>query len=128
MVRRCLEKDRRERLRDIGDARIEIKQVLAAPPVNDTYRNPSVPASSEVEAVQVLVGKENRRRQKEIEGFKLGGLITAVAGVSVGIFLYFLIPDRPIYVAGLIPLMVGLALLFYGVVLAPRPSAGKEQR
>ncbi len=79
-------------------------------------------------AVAVLGELEHGRRQEQIEACKLGGLITAVAGVGVGIFLYFLIPNSSVYVVGLIPLMVGLALLFYGVVLAPRPSAGKEQR
>jgi len=32
LLRRCLQKDSRKRLRDIGDARIEIEEMLAAPP------------------------------------------------------------------------------------------------
>ena len=34
LLRRCLEKDRRERLRDIGDARAEIKEALTTPAVD----------------------------------------------------------------------------------------------
>src|SRR5229473_993198 len=34
-LRRCLQKDSQHRLRDIGDARIEIEEALAAPAVAD---------------------------------------------------------------------------------------------
>ena len=35
LLRRCLQRDRNERLRDIGDARLEIADVLAGPPTNE---------------------------------------------------------------------------------------------
>ena len=127
LVRRCLEKDQRERLRDIGDARIEIKQALATPP-NDAYRKTYEPPASRTEAVPVPGEQENRRRQEQIEGYKVSGLITAAAGIGVGTWFYFLYPDRPVYVVGLVPLLVGLALLFYGFMLAPRPTRGREHR
>ena len=41
LLRRCLEKDRNERLRDIGDARIEIRDALAgADPEESVVRAP----------------------------------------------------------------------------------------
>ncbi len=126
LMRRCLEKDQRDRLRDIGDARIEIKQSLATPPANDAYRKTREPPGNGAEAVQVLGEQENRRRQEAIEGFKLGGLITTAAAVGIGIFLYFETPDSPTYLVGLIPLMVGLVLILYGFVLAPRSAPGRE--
>ena len=127
LVRRCLEKDQRERLRDIGDARIEIKQALATPP-NDAYRKTYEPPGSGTEAVPVLGEQENRRRQEHIEAYKVSGLITAAAGIGVGTFLYFLKPGSSVYVVGLIPLLVGLALLLCGFILAPRPTRGREHR
>ena len=63
-----------------------------------------------------------------IEGYKVSGLITAAAGIGVGTWFYFLYPDRPVYVVGLVPLLVGMALLFYGFKLAPRPTRGREHR
>ncbi len=42
LLRRCLEKDRRERLPDIGVARLEIKDALTAPPTESVAR--AVPA------------------------------------------------------------------------------------
>jgi serine/threonine protein kinase len=127
LVRRCLEKDHRERLRDIGEARIEIKQALATAP-SDAYRKTDEPPGTGGEAVPVVGEQENRRRQELIESCKLGGLITAAVGIGLSPFLYFLLPDRPVWVVGLIPLMVGLALLLYGSVLAPRPAPGREHR
>ncbi len=50
---------------------------------------------------------------------KLGGLITAVVGIGVMGFLHALVHDEPVYLAGLIPLLIGLALLLYTFVLAP---------
>ena len=43
LLRRCLEKDPRRRLRDIGDAGIEIKELLA-PPATATVTGPAAPA------------------------------------------------------------------------------------
>ena len=127
LVFRCLEKDQRERLRDIGDARIEIKQALATPP-NDAHRKSYEPPSSGTKAVPVLGEQENSRRQEQIEAYKVGGLVTVAAGIGLGIFLYFLDPSTPLYLVGLMALMVGLALLLYGLVLAPRPSRESEDR
>jgi len=70
LMRRCLEKDQRDRLRDIGDARIEIKQSLATPPANDAYRKTREPPGNGAEAVQVLGEQENRRRQEAIRGLQ----------------------------------------------------------
>ncbi len=125
LVRRCLEKDQRDRLRDIGDARIEIKQALAMPPANDTYRKTYEPPGMGAEAVRVPRQEENRRRQEQIEGYKLGGLITVAAGIGVGTFLYFS-SDSSDYLVGLIPLLVGLAFLLYGFILAPRSAPGRK--
>ncbi len=126
LVRRCLEKDQRDRLRDIGDARIEIKQALAMPPANDTYRKTYEPTGMGAEAVGGLRQEEKRRRQEQSEGYKLGGLITAAAGIGLGTFLYFTESLSSIYLVGLVPLMVGLVLILYGFVLAPRSSTGSR--
>ncbi len=115
LVRRCLEKDQRDRLRDIWDARIEIKQALAMPRANDTYRKTNEPTGMGAEAVG------------DLPDYKLGGLITAAAGIGLGTFLYFTDPPlSSLYLVGLVPLMVGLVLILYGFVLAPRSSTGSR--
>src|SRR5262249_14934834 len=38
LLRRCLEKNRKQRLHDIGDARLEIEDLIAAPVGNDPIR------------------------------------------------------------------------------------------
>ncbi len=126
LVRRCLEKDQRDRLRDIGDARIEIKQALAMPRANDTYRKTNEPTGMGAEAVGGLRQEENRRRQKQSEDYKLGGLITAAAGIGLGTFLYFTESLSSVYLVGLVPLMIGLVLFLYGFVVAPRSSTGSR--
>jgi len=64
--------------------------------------------------------EETERARRRIEGLKLGGLITTVVGVGVMIFLGMLVDDEPIYLAGLIPLLIGLVLVIYGFFMAPR--------
>ena len=126
LVRRCLEKDQRDRLRDIGDARIEIKEALAMPPANDTYRKTYEPTGMGAEAVGGLRQEENRRRQEQIEGYKRGGLITVAAGIGTGTFLYFTESLSSLYLVGLVPIMMGSVLILYGFVLAPRSSTGSR--
>jgi hypothetical protein len=62
--------------------------------------------------------KDAARRQRE--GIKLGGLVTSAVGIGLMIFLWRLVDDEPVYLVGLIPLLVGVALLAYSYLLAPK--------
>ncbi len=119
LVRRCLERDSKERLRDIGEARIEIGQALAAP-LADGASHGADSAFTDVGASGRPVQDEERRRQKQIEGYRLGGLIVTASGIGVGALLYGLVPGSGVYLVGAVPAAVGAALLLYGFVFAPR--------
>lgn len=67
-----------------------------------------------------MMREEQRIKARRVrEGLKLAGVITAAVGIGVFIFLQQLIPDMPVYLAGLIPILVGAALLAYAFVLSP---------
>jgi dipeptidyl aminopeptidase/acylaminoacyl peptidase len=66
LLRRCLQKDSQHRLRDIGDARIEIGEALAAPAVAE----PSAPV------------KDIRARWRG--ALVLGGAFLLLAGIAIG--------------------------------------------
>jgi Tol biopolymer transport system component len=72
LLRRCLQKDSPRRLRDIGDARIEIEEALAAPAIAE----PSAPA------------KGIRVRWRGILAWGVASLL--LAGMAIG----FLLPSR----------------------------------
>src|ERR1700686_1845667 len=68
-----------------------------------------------------LLREQNRTvTKRRLEGMKLGGLITAVVGIGVMALLRGLVRDEPVYLSGLIPLLIGLALLTYTLLLAPK--------
>ena len=71
-------------------------------------------------AVEYLQEQNKITVRKRIEGMKLGGLITAAVGIGLMVFLHAVNHDEPVYYAGLIPLLVGLALVVYGFALAPK--------
>jgi hypothetical protein len=64
---------------------------------------------------------QSRRR---LEGTKLAGLITTAVGIGLMIFLGIANEDNHLIGVsiGVVPLMVGLALLVYAYRLAPRPQ------
>jgi len=64
--------------------------------------------------------QERTELRKKREGLKLGGLITSAAGIGVILLLRAVAAAEPIWVAGAIPLLIGVAMLLYVYVLAPK--------
>jgi Flp pilus assembly protein TadB len=73
-------------------------------------------------ALEMLREQEKFATRRRIEGLKLGGLITTAVGIGVMVLLSGLRVAEPIYLAGVIPVLVGLALLVYVFLLAPKES------
>ena len=69
-------------------------------------------------AVELLREQDRIERAKKYEGIKIGGLVNIGVGVGLFIFLRFLIPREAVYLCGLIPGMIGVALLTYVFALA----------
>jgi lipopolysaccharide export LptBFGC system permease protein LptF len=74
----------------------------------------------------MLHEEEAARLRRRREGLKLGGLITTAVGLGVAVFLGAMVhEDRPVWTVGLIPLFIGLAVLIYALLVAPRPGAAQ---
>ena len=75
-----------------------------------------------VSAIEFLREEEMYAMRRRREGQQLGGLITAAAGVGMMVFLYAMpdAHDHNAFFVGLIPLLIGVALLVYSYVLAPK--------
>ena len=71
-------------------------------------------------ALELLREQEKNAVKRRLEGMKLGGLITAAVGIGLMVFLHGVEHEEPAYLVGLIPLLIGLALLIYPFLLAPK--------
>jgi hypothetical protein len=77
-----------------------------------------------------IMREEERVRQanervgeiKKVQGMKIGGIVNIAVGLGLMVFLYFLVNkgDKPVYLVGLIPAFIGLALLISVNFLTPR--------
>jgi hypothetical protein len=70
--------------------------------------------------IELLREQSRQEQTKKREGMKIGGLINIAVGVGLLIFLRALVRDAPVYLCGLIPGLIGVALLTYALVLAPK--------
>ncbi len=74
-----------------------------------------------VSIVEFLREEERNTVHRRREGQKLGGLVTIGVGIGMMIFLRAMERnEEPVYLVGLIPLFVGVALLGYAYFLAPK--------
>ena len=88
---------------------------------NETLKKIAESSGEGAKAAIELLHEQNKNvTKRRLEGMKLGGLITAVVGIGVMALLRGLVNDEPVYLAGLIPLLIGLALLTYTLLLAPK--------
>jgi hypothetical protein len=90
------------------------------------YRNETLKkiAESSGEAakstLELMREQEKNFVKRRLEGLKIGGLVTTAVGIGVMVLLRGLVHDDPVYLAGLIPLLIGVALLAYPFLLAPK--------
>jgi len=70
--------------------------------------------------LEMIRQEEAEAKIRRREGLKMGGLITAAAGLGVTAVLAVLVPDRPVWVIGLIPFLIGIALVVYVLFMAPK--------
>jgi hypothetical protein len=70
-------------------------------------------------AVEMLREQDRIKRIHKREGMKIGGMTNIAVGLALVIFLHALIGNSPVYLCGLIPGFIGVALLTYTLFLAP---------
>ena len=73
-------------------------------------------------AVELLREQDRIERAKKHEGMKIGGLVNIGVGVALIVFLHMLIPNEAVFMCGLIPAFIGVALLTYVFLLAKPPE------
>jgi hypothetical protein len=88
---------------------------------SETMRRIAESSGESAKAVMELLREEGRQKQiKSIEGMKIGGLINVGIGLALIIFLRSLIGGGSAspYLCGLIPAMIGVAMLVYVFFMA----------
>jgi hypothetical protein len=71
-------------------------------------------------ALEILREQERVAQRRRRDDQRLGGLVTVAAGVGLLIFLRAIVPNEPVYLVGLIPLFVGVALLAHTFLFGPK--------
>jgi len=87
---------------------------------SETLRRITEASGEGAKAAMDLLKEEDRlKRIKDREGLKIGGLVCVAVGIALLIFLRVLVHDEPVYLCGLIPGLIGVALLSYVFFMAP---------
>jgi hypothetical protein len=71
-------------------------------------------------ALEILREQERVAQRRRRDDQRLGGLVTVAAGGGLLIFLRAIVPNEPVYLVGLIPLFVGVALLAHTFLFGPK--------
>ncbi len=93
----------------------------------DFYRSETLRRFSESNQPEMLArflaeekAARHEMRVQQLESLRLGGLVTMMAGIGLGVTMAGIEPLHRFYAFGLIPFLVGLALLVYVYLLAPK--------
>jgi len=70
-------------------------------------------------ALEYLREDQKKSALRRSRAILLGGMITAASGIALMVFLVVIIKNQEVYLAGLIPTLVGAALIAYSFISAP---------
>jgi len=76
-------------------------------------------------ALELLREEDRLREAEKIEGLKIGGLVSVAVGIGLGCRLWALGGNKTLFLVGLIPGLIGPALLVYVFFIAP-PANGPQ--
>jgi hypothetical protein len=82
----------------------------------DLDKLPSLPGGSD-EGYRTILGNGRLRRA---HGLMIAGLVLLAVGVSLGAFLHSVESDHKVWVLGLLPFLVGVALMVGSLIVWPR--------
>jgi hypothetical protein len=71
-------------------------------------------------ALEIMREEKRAWAERFRAGTMLSGLIVVGVGLALLVFLKALVTSEPVYLCGLIPLFIGIALVGYSQFLAPR--------
>lgn len=73
-------------------------------------------------ALELMREEERIAVRRQRQGQRMGGLVAIAVGIALMPFLWFVLDsgDKPVALVGLFPMLIGVALLFYSYVLAPK--------
>lgn len=73
-------------------------------------------------ALELMREEERITVRRQRQGQRMGGLVAVAVGIALIPFLWFVLDpeDKAVALAGLFPLLIGAAMLFYSYVLAPK--------
>ena len=78
---------------------------------NDMLKKLAESSGAGAAAAIELLREENRLETlRKQQGMKIGGMVLVGTGIGVLIFLYLLIPHAPIYMVGILLMLIGAAL------------------
>ena len=72
-------------------------------------------------ALQYLREQHRLAQERRRGSLQLGGLVTAALGIGLMVFLRAIVHQVPVFVVGLIPLLIGIALFCYARFMMPGP-------
>lgn len=86
---------------------------------SETLRRVAESSGEGSKATLELLWEENRQKQMQMrEGLKVAGLVNIAVGLALMPFLKMLLPGDAVFLCGMIPLLIGVAMLVYVYVLA----------
>jgi hypothetical protein len=120
-------------VKTLGQQRlIELAQrerILALEKGIDPSKLPPLPVPSGDDDLSTMYLSPRQAALRRAQGLLIGGIITLAVGIGVGIFLYVLTDgedQKRVWAVGLIPALVGLALLLSSFIV--RGSAPDDDR